>query len=41
MAEESAVRVRAGDEVRVHYHTPGPVISFAEGVVSRVNVTTS
>ena len=41
MAEGSAVRVMAGDEVRVHYHPPGQVTSFVEGVVSRVNVKTS
>jgi hypothetical protein len=41
MAEGSTVRVKAGDEVRVHYHPPGQVVSFAEGVVSRVNVTTA
>ena len=41
MAEGSTVRVKAGDEVRVHYHPPGQVMSFAEGVVSRVNVTTT
>ena len=41
MAEGSAVRVKVGDEVRVHYHPPGPVTSFIEGVVSRVNVTTA
>jgi hypothetical protein len=41
MAEGSTVRVKAGDEVRVHYHPPGQVLSFAEGVVSRVNVTTT
>ena len=41
MADPLTLRVKAGDEVRVHYHPPGPVISFIEGVVSRVNVTTA
>ncbi len=41
MADGSALRVKAGDEVRVHYHPPGQVVSFVEGVVSRVNVTTT
>ena len=41
MADGSAVKVRAGDEVRVHYHPPGQVMSFVEGVVSRANVTTT
>jgi hypothetical protein len=41
MPDGSAVSIKAGDRVRVHYHPPGPVISFVEGVVSRVNVTTS
>ena len=41
MADRSALKVRAGDEVRVHYHPPSQVISFVEGVVSRVNVTTA
>ena len=41
MADEVTVSIKAGDEVRVHYHPPGQVMSFAEGVVSRVNVTTT
>jgi hypothetical protein len=41
VADGSVRRVKIGDEVRVHYHPPGPVISFVEGVVSQVNVTTS
>jgi hypothetical protein len=41
MADGSPARVKAGDEVRVHYHPPGQVVSFVEGVVSRVNVTTA
>ena len=41
MADGPAVAVKAGDKVRVQYHPPGQVMSFVEGVVSRVNVTTS
>jgi len=41
MPDGSAVSIKAGDRVRVHYHPPGPVISFVEGVVSQVSVTTS
>jgi hypothetical protein len=41
MADGPAGAVKAGDKVRVQYHPPGQVMSFVEGVVSRVNVTTS
>jgi hypothetical protein len=41
MIEEAASRVRVGDKVRVQYHPPGQVMSFVEGVVSRVDVTTT
>jgi len=41
MADGSALKVKAGDAVRVHYHPPGQVMSFVEGVVRRVNVTTT
>jgi hypothetical protein len=41
MADGAALRVKAGDKVRVHYHPPGQVVSFVEGMVSRVNVTTT
>jgi hypothetical protein len=34
------MKVSIGDEVRVHYHPPALTKSFAEGVVSRVDVTT-
>jgi hypothetical protein len=34
------MKIAVGDEVRVHYHQPGIRQSFAEGVVSRVEVTT-
>ena len=40
MAEGSVPKVRAGDEVRVHYHPPGRVRSFVEGVVRRTEVST-
>ncbi len=41
MADESALKIKAGDTVRVHYYPPGQVMSFAEGVVSRVNMTST
>lgn len=34
------MRIAIGDEVRVHYHPPGETMSFAEGIVSRVDVAT-
>jgi hypothetical protein len=34
------MKIAVGDEVRVHYHPPGPRQSFVEGVVSRVEVST-
>jgi hypothetical protein len=41
IAEEgSTMKIAVGDEVRVHYHPPGPRQSFVEGVVSRVEVST-
>jgi hypothetical protein len=36
----STMKIAVGDEVRVHYHPPGPRQSFVEGVVSRVEVST-
>ena len=41
MADASALGVREGDTVRVHYHPPGHVISFVEGVVLWVDVTST
>jgi hypothetical protein len=41
VADELPVRVTAGDEVRVYYCRPGRVMSFVEGVVYRVDVTTT
>ena len=40
MPDPSTLKVAVGDEVRVHYHPPGLRQSFAEGVVSRLEVTT-
>jgi hypothetical protein len=40
MADTSALRVEVGDKVRVHYHPPGRVRSFVEGVVRRTEVST-
>ena len=34
------VKIAMGDEVRVHFHPPGAMRSYCEGVVSRVDVTT-
>ena len=40
MPDPSTLKVAVGDELRVHYHPPGMRQSFAEGVVSRLEVTT-
>lgn len=40
MPERSIREPAVGDKVWVHYHPPGLRQSFAEGVVSRVEVTT-
>ena len=40
MTDASALRITEGDEVRVHYHPPGRVRSFVEGVVCRTEVST-
>ncbi|PVE21768.1 hypothetical protein DC522_24695 [Microvirga sp. KLBC 81] len=34
------MQIAVGDEVRVYFHSPGPMKSFFEGVVRRVDVTT-
>ena len=34
------IKIAVGDEVRVHFHPPGAMRSYCEGVVSRVDVTT-
>jgi hypothetical protein len=39
MPDVNATQVTIGDKVRVHYHPPGERKSFAEGVVSRLDVT--
>jgi hypothetical protein len=41
MVDPLTLRVKAGDSVRVHYHPPGQVMSFVEGVVNRVNLTST
>jgi hypothetical protein len=40
MPEPSTLKIAVGDQVRILYHPPGLRQSFAEGVVSRVEVTT-
>jgi hypothetical protein len=40
MAEVVTTQIVVGDEVRVHFHPPGSMRSFSEGVVRRVDVTT-
>jgi hypothetical protein len=40
MTETVVTEVAVGDQVRIHFHPPGPMKSFCEGVVSRVDVTT-
>jgi hypothetical protein len=40
VAEVAELEIAVGDHVRVHFHPPGPMKSFCEGVVSRVDVTT-
>jgi hypothetical protein len=40
MSETLPMKIAVGDEVRVHFHPPGPWKSFSEGVVRRVDVTT-
>ena len=34
------MEIAVGDEVRVHFHPPGAMRSYCEGVVRRVDVTT-
>jgi len=33
------MKIAVGDQVRVHFHPPGSMRSFCEGVVSRVDVS--
>lgn len=39
MADMTERQIAVGDGVRVHFHPPGSMKSFFEGVVSRVDVT--
>ena len=41
MSDVTGRQIAPGDEVRVHFHPPGSMRSFCEGVVSRVDVTTT
>ena len=41
MDEVAATEVAVGDEVRVHFHPPGPMKSFFEGVVRRAELVGS
>ncbi|WP_246529703.1 hypothetical protein [Microvirga zambiensis] len=34
------IEIAVGDEVRVHFHPPGAMRSYCEGVVSRTDITT-
>ncbi|QRM28306.1 hypothetical protein [Microvirga sp. VF16] len=34
------MKIAVGDEVRVHFHPPGPMRSYSEGMIRRVDVTT-
>jgi hypothetical protein len=38
MSETLLRKIAVGDQVRVHFHPPGPMRSFSEGVVRRVDV---
>ena len=40
MAEVVPTEVAVGDKVRIHFHPPGSMRSFSEGVVRRVDMTT-
>ncbi len=37
MSEMSPMNIAVGDKVRVHFHPPVPMKSYAEGVVSRID----
>lgn len=41
MADLTEQQIAVGDEVRVHFHPPGFMRSFCEGLVSRVDVPTA
>jgi hypothetical protein len=38
MSETLLMTIAVGDQVRVHFHPPGAMKSFSEGVVKRVDV---
>jgi hypothetical protein len=40
MPDALMMKIAVGDEVRVHFHPPGSMKSFSEGVVKRVDVST-
>ena len=40
MSEVAELEIAVGDQVRVHFHPPGWMRSFCEGMVSRVDVIT-
>jgi hypothetical protein len=40
MSERVKAAIAVGDQVRVHLHPAGPMRSFSEGVVRRVDVKT-
>jgi hypothetical protein len=40
VSEVVTTEIAVGDQVRVHFHPPGPMRSYSEGVVRRVNVKT-
>jgi hypothetical protein len=40
MPEVNELAIAVGDDVRVHFHPPGSMRSFSEGVVRWVDVTT-
>src|SRR5215218_7908149 len=41
MSEVTALEIVVGSKVRVHFHPPGSMKSFFEGVVRRVNVASA
>jgi hypothetical protein len=40
VSEVVTTEIAVGDQVRVHFHPPGPMRSYSEGVVRRVDVKT-
>jgi hypothetical protein len=41
MSDGAAQRIAVGGKVRIHFHPPGSIRSFCEGIVRRVDVTTT